>query len=106
MQERIYKFKAWEKPSNPEKFKGKMWEIDDDWNFFAHCMENPQEYTIIQYTGLKDKQGKEIYQSDLIIWKGQKEPVEVIWKNQGWYPFVNNTTEIIGNIYEHSELIK
>lgn len=77
------------------------------------------EYVLMQYTGLKDKNGKEIYDEDIV-----QSPVgtkgKVIWYEGGWNIFVNwehksqyfylstvnNEFQIIGNIYENPELIK
>ena len=65
---------------------------------------------IMQYTGLKDRNGVEIYEGDILQIEWLKPTtVEVKWKNQGWHPYVeqgNTEYEIIGNIYQNPELIK
>ena len=75
---------------------------------------------LMQYTGLKDKNGKEIYEGDIVKGK-EDEPMLVIWRNdlasfgltkKGWMftHFFGETLEpeecsIIGNIYENPELL-
>lgn len=75
---------------------------------------------IMQYTGLKDKNGKEIYEGDILKVKGIKKygeyTAQVIWKAPLFKLSINCTkfvdsaafigTEIIGNIYENPELLK
>jgi uncharacterized phage protein (TIGR01671 family) len=67
-----------------------------------------REYELMQFTGLLDKNGKEIYEGDIL--KGRFNGV-VEWTNEcakynnGWSSFWDNS-EIVGNIYENPELLK
>ena len=79
---------------------------------------------IMQFTGLLDKNGKEIYENDIIIpiemqdtninfWytpEGEQimvgKPYQVKWWNHGWdVPCDPKNWEVIGNIYENPELL-
>ncbi len=86
--------------------------FNSDFSFFDGCKW-------IQYTGLKDKNGKEGYHKDIIdhpvYGKGVIEwyvngwaiHFDVMSENVGWMEFgVIEQSEIIGNIYENPELIK
>ena len=84
------------------------------------------EESVGQYTGLKDKNGKEIYEGDIIIGSNPQwtlngfrdcKKVEVEFISGGFYPFADNEDnmpypdserdcEVIGNIYENSELLR
>jgi len=94
-----------------------------------HTSYNVVNESVGQYTGLKDKNGKEIFESDIINFKANYCSIE---KTTGWqnakvviteyqlelhnakgeiYPANDETdefpytAEIIGNIYENPELI-
>ena len=93
----------------------------------AHRFIKGKYQHIMQYTGLKDKNGKEIYEGDIVKWdnvsKFRNERYEhrgvVRYSNGSYYPlpkddeceddyysnYVENY-EVIGNIYENPELLE
>lgn len=89
-----------------------------------------EKVTIVpmQFTGLLDKNGREIYEGDIVKWRRHpnKERVsEVVWdeargrlafkdqdeleRQRDFWTYSSldcNTKEVIGNIYENPELLK
>ena len=68
---------------------------------------------IMQYTGLKDKNGKEIYEGDVVLFNGNNSPISYQGE-YGWtlgschtiiYPHQWEIFEVIGNIYENPNLL-
>lgn len=78
-------------------------------------IEIRDEFVLMQYTGLKDKNGKEIYEGDIClipdfrrgIYITGKQPVRkvVMEYSNGFHGADFHGVEIIGNIYENPELL-
>ena len=122
---REIKFRAWHKE---EKIIGEVLGIDilHKEIFFSNEDVDCYEYTdfkdveLMQYTGLKDKNNKEIYEGDILSDGNVKDLYKVIFENGSFraefegdfeeYSFdlidvVAQGCKVVGNIYENPELL-
>ena len=111
---REIKFRAWDKEQAKMKKDFRFDEFNDVNDYFAD-----NDFVFMQFTGLKDKNGKEIYEGDILLLP-DKELGEVFWGRRyvGFWVDLGEdfaetleaglakSSEIIGNIYENKELKK
>ena len=134
MKNRIIKFRAW------DNYKKKMFAPSHIDSFGAVVIQEAHEEgcrhcggtirgthpidldaTLLQFTGTLDRNGKEIYEGDIIriVLEATAFPnqgnAEVKWDGNGWWVFNDNSqktwykgenVEVIGNVFENPELIE
>lgn len=119
---RELKFRAW----NGKEKQFAHWNINNDkWNVFTRLwaeidgeMDDSQIAEDEQYTGLKDKNGKEIYEGDIVDCNDDGECIGVVeYDAPVFYLNVDATNwarmflkgaphqRVIGNIHENPELL-
>lgn len=127
MEQRSIKFRAWDEDKKEMFRVGSLRYHDvadylatDDWygkDFWAPGSHRSR--TIMQFTGLKDKNGTEIYEGDIVKTGDLVGPVsfgrgvyEVAWRgylsssfNKRLCVHDTRSLEVIGNVYEHPELL-
>lgn len=132
---REIKFRAWDKTYNFMSYKVLVGNTDTtDENYTAHCIwvdsekvdykrepgwmnfDELSDIALMQYTGLKDKNGKEIFEGDIVQFKSIRDIIEryeVVYTNYGeWAIGMHRLSmrfkscEIIGNIYKNPELLE
>jgi uncharacterized phage protein (TIGR01671 family) len=120
---REIKFRAWDKQNK------NMEEVDLIGSNVLHIKnsewENIEDFEVMQYTGLKDKNGKEIYEGDILqLFYGKENTplttTKVFFNEEGYWDSKNlseqhpfracyggfSKCEVIGNIYENPELLE
>ncbi len=118
---REIKFRAWDGTRFLNKtFFDRNWYNSDNKCVKALVPEDQHYLKIMQYTGLKDKNGKEIYEGDICSVDDGENIYEIIFYMGGFMVAVLprkiriyhigdslfNNIEIIGNIHENPELLE
>lgn len=98
---RPIKFRAWDKK------KKKMYlPYVNTTMTHGECIDEFTDDELMQFTGLLDRNGREIYEGDVVKGDENINNWTVEWDSAGYWNCMRvPEIEIIGNIYEHPELI-
>lgn len=106
------------------EIKFRAWDLDNSiyrerfniTSYGRYTIGNGADYSnkiiLMQYTGLKDKKGKEIYEGDIIDgygvvnFIGGRYVIVYDKEMKSFEDLLGDDDEIIGNIYENPELIE
>lgn len=120
----IPKFRAWYTPFKGEEF-GQEMKYGQAGRLITHAEMSPDKYVLMQSTGLKDKNGVEIFEGDIVLEDSVKKIVTFgeqeheenfgdliyyigfnVYTKMGYSLVIPVEYEVIGNIWENSELLE
>ena len=120
---RIIKFRAWDKENKEMQIVYNLNWLGDRQMWEVNLEGDSRRFEIMQFTGLKDKNKKEIYEGDLLLDKkcsnSYVKPAECYFEDGGFNfkgsgcdscdeklgnNLINYDFEVIGNIYENKLL--
>jgi len=137
---REIKFRVWDKKTKEmlswgvcNNFDGRYCatidgKVYNTWEL-GYFLQYPKRFVVMQYTSLKDIEGRDIYELDIVLASiydiltnmSVLRRVVVVWKKSQWwiygddgistslprtFSFVAGTPEIVGNVFENPELME
>ena len=123
---REIKFRCWDRFkqrwSNYKINDGTVYFMDKNIGiWYGSYNKRYKDFNLMQYTELKDKNGKEIYEGDILFESSGERYYKVVFENGSFraefkgdfeeYSFdlidvAAQSCEVVGNIYENSELME
>ena len=108
---REIKFRAWDRKNVRMEYSGSRPSFGF-WKWVDYDSSTP----LMQYTGLKDKNGAEIFEGDIVRVGDKHQVTSVTFENGCYYTIVGTSkyrlggwkehAEVIGNIYSNPELLE
>ena len=109
-----FKFRAWDRTT--KQFIPGPFALIGETTMFGlldqYSLEGMNDLVMMQFTGLKDSVGTDIYEGDIVKadWGYGEDPREVVFPDIFWFQgecmIAEDSIEVIGNVHENHELLE